>query len=120
MARPAASRPRLVADEVPVAFDLLTGTAGPEENSLTVEGDEGRLSLVEWYRLVADRHTDTGRTVVDERADTTTLLLDELVAALDGDGAGEDLVGFDEAAAVAETVETVLSEVEATATPPGR
>jgi predicted dehydrogenase len=97
----------LTAGGVDGVVDLLTGTDGPEENTITVVGTEGTRSLVEWYRLLADRHTDDERVLVDDRRDTTLALVDEFVAALDGDDA--DLVSFAEANAVQRVVDAVFA-----------
>jgi predicted dehydrogenase len=96
--------------------DLLTDVDAPEENSITVVGSEGSLSLTDWYRLVADRGTDDERVLVDEPGDTTAALLDELVADMEGTGGvggsaaaepGGDLVSFREALRVQRVIDAL-------------
>lgn len=93
-------------DELDGTVDLVCDHAQSEENSITVLGDEGKLSLVAWYKLVADRHEDDERVLAEERADTSTMLVEEFVAELDGDGG--DLVGFAEAQRVQRVVDAVF------------
>lgn len=102
-------------------LDLATGVAASEENSLSVLGTEGTLTLREWHRLIADDGEETQRVVNEDRTPTTRLLLDEFVAAMDGH-AGErggaetetnadsepDLVSFAEATAVQRVVDAVF------------
>ncbi|WP_083861150.1 Gfo/Idh/MocA family protein [Halobiforma nitratireducens] len=80
--------------------DLLCDCAGSEENSITVEGTDGSLSLREWRRLVADDVAgESDRTVITEDPGETTLaLIEEFVTDLEG-GDG-DLVSFEAAAHV--------------------
>jgi len=85
--------------------DLLTDVDAPEENSITVAGTDGALSLTGWHRLVADRNTDDERVLVDDPGDTTAALLDEVVAAVEG-GEG-DLVTFREALRVQRVVDAL-------------
>lgn len=87
-------------------IDLLCDCAGSEENSITVEGTEGSLSLQAWRRLVADPGEADERTITDAGGETTLTLIDEFVTELDG-GDG-DLVSFAEATRVQEVVDTVL------------
>ncbi|MFC7069711.1 Gfo/Idh/MocA family protein [Halobaculum lipolyticum] len=86
--------------------DLLADHDQPEENAITVTGTEGELALTEWYRLIADPGTDDERELCADRASTTLTLVDEFVAALDGDDA--DLVSFAEATAVQRVVDAVF------------
>lgn len=88
-------------------IDLLCDHDESEENAITVVGTEGSLSLVEWYRLVADRGTDEERVLNDTRGNTSLALVDEFVAALDGDEA--DLVSFAEATQVQRAVDAIFA-----------
>jgi len=88
-------------------IDLLCDHEGGEENAIAVVGDDGSLSLTEWYRLVRDSGRETEATLVDERGDTTAALLTEFADAMDGDGG--DLVSFGEAT----RVQTVLDAIHA-------
>ena len=87
------------------AIDLLCDHEGDEENLITVVGDEGSLSLTEWYRLTRDRGRESEATLVDERGDTVSALLSEFAAAVDGDGG--DLVSFAEATRVQEVLDAI-------------
>jgi Predicted dehydrogenases and related proteins len=108
-------------DGVDGTLDLATGVAASEENSLTVLGTEGRLTLREWHRLVADDGEGSERVVNEDRTSTTRLLLDEFVTAIDshaegsgGETSDADLVSFEEATAVQRVVDGVFdSEGEA-------
>ena len=95
----------LRADGVRGTIDLLCDHEGEGENVITVVGDEGSLSLTEWYRLVRDRGREAERTLVDERGDTTAALLTEFARAMDGDGG--DLVSFGEATRVQTALEAI-------------
>jgi predicted dehydrogenase len=86
------------ADGVRGTLDLLCDHDGAEENTITVVGDHGSLSLTEWYRLVRDRGGPDEAVLVGERGDTTAALLDEFAAAMDGESG--DLVSFEAAARV--------------------
>ena len=86
-------------------IDLLCDHEGDEENAIAVVGDEGSLSLTEWYRLVRDRGRENEATLVDEHGDTVSALLSEFAAAVDGDGG--DLVSFAEATRVQEVLDAV-------------
>ena len=86
-------------------IDLLCDHDGDEENSVTVVGDEGSLSLTEWHRLVRDRGRETEATLVDERGDTVCTLLTEFANAVDGDGG--DLVSFAEATRVQAVLDAI-------------
>ncbi|WP_255191965.1 Gfo/Idh/MocA family protein [Natronobeatus ordinarius] len=87
-------------------IDLLCDCAGSEENSLTVEGTEGSLSLQAWRCLVANPGEADERVITEEPGETTLTLIDEFVTELEG-GDG-DLVSFAEATRVQEVVDTVL------------
>jgi len=78
---------------------------GDEENSITVVGDEGSLSLTEWHRLVRDRGRETEATLVDERGNTVRSLLTEFADAVDG--ADGDLVSFAEATRVQAVLDAI-------------
>lgn len=86
-------------------IDLLCDHDGDEVNAITVVGDEGSLSLTDWYRLVRDRGRETGTTLVDERGDTVATLLTEFANAIDGDGGS--LVSFAEAARVQAVIDAI-------------
>ncbi len=88
-------------------IDLLCDHEGDAENSITVVGEAGSLSLTEWHRLVRDRGRESEATLVDERGDTTAALLTEFAAAMDGGSA--DLVSFE----AARRVQTVLDAIHA-------
>ncbi|WP_172636020.1 Gfo/Idh/MocA family protein [Natronobacterium gregoryi] len=87
-------------------IDLLCDCDGSEENSLTVEGTEGSLSLQAWRRLVADPGETNERVITEEAGETTLALVDEFVTDLEG-GDG-DLVSFEEATRVQRVVDDVL------------
>ena len=86
-------------------LDLLCDLESDEENAITVVGNDGSLALTAWHRLIRDRGRENESTLVDERGDTTAMLLDEFAAAIDGEPA--DLVSFDEATRVQATLEAV-------------
>ena len=88
-------------------IDLLTDHEQPEENSITVVGSEGSLSLLEWYKLVENRGEDDETVLNDARERTTLTLVDEFVAELDGEGG--DLVSFAEANSVQRVVDAVFA-----------
>ena len=100
-------------------LDLLTDCGVDEENSMTVVGTEGELSLLDWHRLAERAEGEEQRVVVDERGDATTALIDEFVAELDSErrqssaadsaGEGGDLVSFAEAADVQRVVDAVFA-----------
>lgn len=92
-------------DGIRGTIDLLCDHEGDEANNITVIGDDGSLSLIEWHRLVRDRGRGTQRTLVDERKDTVTTLLTEFANAIDGDDA--DLVSFAEATRVQEVLDAI-------------
>ncbi len=87
-------------------IDLLCDCAGGEENSITVEGTEGSLSLQAWRRLVASPGESDERVITEEPGKTTLTLIDEFVTDLEG-GDG-DLVSFAEATRVQAVVDDVL------------
>ena len=87
-------------------IDLLCDCADSEENSITVEGTDGTLSLQAWRRLVAEPGEEDERVITDEPGETTLQLVDEFVTELDG-GDG-DLVSFAEATRVQAVVDAVL------------
>ena len=93
-------------DRLDGTIDLVCDHDQSEENSITVLGSDGQLSLVEWYRLVADRHEPGERVLNEERADTSLVLVDEFVAELAGEGG--DLVSFREAQQVQEVVDAIF------------
>lgn len=95
-------------DGVQGTYDLATDHAASEENSITVLGEDGELSLTDWYRLIADRGEETERVLVDERTATTELLVDEFVAAMDDPTTG-DLVSFAEANQVQRVVDAIFA-----------
>ena len=97
-------------------IDLLTDCGAEEENSITVVGTEGTLSLLEWYRLVGSGVESEERSIEERRSETTQMLVDEFVTALDG-GDG-DLVSFAEATQVQRVVDAIFdSEGDAVAIP---
>lgn len=93
-------------DGVDGTFDVLTDCGVDEQNSMTVIGTEGSLTLLDWYRLAASAEGEEQRIVNDTRGDTTGQLVDEFVTALD-DGEG-DLVSFAEATQVQRVVDAVF------------
>lgn len=86
-------------------IDLLCDHDGDEENSITVVGEAGSLSLTEWHRLVRDRGRERETTLVDERGDTTAALLTEFATAMDGGSA--DLVSFEAAARIQSVLDAI-------------
>jgi predicted dehydrogenase len=93
-------------DGVHGTIDLACDHRAAEVNSITVLGSEGALTLVEWYKLIADRGEEGERVVNDTRERTTLTLIDEFVAELDGDGG--DLVSFAEANRVQRVVDAIF------------
>ncbi|WP_090379754.1 Gfo/Idh/MocA family oxidoreductase [Natronobacterium texcoconense] len=87
-------------------IDLLCNCAGSEENSITVEGTDGSLSLQAWRRLVANPGEADERVITEEAGETTLALIDEFVTDLEG-GDG-DLVSFAEATRVQRVIDEVL------------
>lgn len=101
-------------DGVSGVIDLLTDCGADEENSMTVVGTDGTLSLLEWYRLVGSGVGERESSIEETRSETTLMLVDEFVTALDG-GEG-DLVSFAEATQVQRVVDAIFdSEGEAIA-----
>ena len=96
------------ADGVHGTYDLATDHDASEENSITVLGTDGKLTLTDWYRLIADRGEETERVLVDERTATTELLVDEFVTAMDDPTTG-DLVSFAEANRVQRVVDAIFA-----------
>jgi len=94
-------------NEVHGTIDLLTDHQQSEENSITVVGSQGSLSLLEWYRLVENRGGDDETVLNDARERTTLTLVDEFVAELDGEGG--DLVSFAEANRVQRVVDAIFA-----------
>jgi len=106
-------------DDVSGVIDLLTDCGADEENSMTVVGTDGTLSLLEWYRLVGSGVGESESSIEETRSETTLTLVDEFVTALEG-GAG-DLVSFAEATQVQRVVDAIFdSEGEAIAIPDKR
>lgn len=104
------------ADGVPGTIDLLCDVDVEEENSISVTGETSILSFQEWHKLIEHRR-DSGRRILTERdGDTMTMLLDEFVAELDGDGG--DLVSFEEANSVQRVVDAIF-ESEGSQIDPG-
>jgi predicted dehydrogenase len=94
-------------DDLHGTIDLLTDHAQSEENSITVVGSEGSLSLVGWYKLVENRGEDDETVLNDARERTSLTLVDEFVAELDGEGG--DLVSFAEANRVQRVVDAIFA-----------
>lgn len=95
------------ADGIRGRIDLLCDLEVDEENSITVIGDDGSLSLLEWHRLVRDYGRDTETTLVGERGETVTTLLTEFATAIAGNGG--DLVSFGEATRVQEALDAIYA-----------
>jgi predicted dehydrogenase len=93
-------------DEIHGTIDLLTDHEQSEENAITVVGSEGSLSLLEWYKLVANRGEESETVVNEAREQTTLTLVDEFVAELDGEDG--DLVSFAEANRVQRVVDAIF------------
>jgi len=113
-------------DGIPGTIDLLTDCGVDEQNSMTVVGTEGSLTLLDWYRLAESAEGEEQTVVVDDPGENTLQLVDEFVAELDSerrqstaagsDGEGGDLVSFAEANRVQTVVDAVFaSEGERTA-----
>ncbi len=94
-------------DGIPGTIDLLTDCGIDEQNSMTVVGTEGSLTLLDWYRLAESAEGEEQRVVVDDPGETTLQLVDEFVAELQGDGG--DLVSFAEANRVQEVVDAIFA-----------
>lgn len=94
-------------DRIDGTIDLVCDHQQQAENSITVLGSDGELSLLEWYKLVADRHEPDERVLNAERADTGLMLVDEFVSELDG-GDG-NLVSFAEAQEVQTVVDAIFA-----------
>lgn len=93
-------------DDLHGTIDLLCDHEQSEENSITVVGSEGSLSLLDWYRLVENRGEDDETVLNDDREQTTLTLVDEFVKELDGEGG--DLVSFAEANRVQRVVDAIF------------
>ncbi|GAB7093240.1 Gfo/Idh/MocA family oxidoreductase [Halolamina litorea] len=87
-------------------IDLLTDCGTDEENSMTVVGTEGTLKLLDWFRLAENAEGEDQTVVVDDAGDSTGRLVEEFVAALDGEGG--DLVSFAEANRVQHVVDALF------------
>lgn len=94
-------------DGVDGVIDLACDHSAGEENSITVLGEDGALTLTDWYKLLADRGEESERVVVGEPTATTDRLVDEFVASVEGDGG--DLVSFGEANRVQRVVDGVFA-----------
>jgi len=92
-------------------IDLLCNCAGSEENSITVEGTEGSISLQAWRRLVANPGEETEQIITEESGATTAQLIDEFVTTLEGNAG--DLVSFGDATRVQAVIDTIFDAVEA-------
>ena len=95
------------AEGIPGTIDLLTDCGTDEQNSMTVIGSEGSLSLLDWYRLAESAEGEEQQLVVDDPGENTLQLVDEFVAELEGEGG--DLVSFAEANAVQEVVDAIFA-----------
>lgn len=95
------------ADGVPGTIDLLTDCGTDEQNSMTVVGTEGSLTLLDWYRLAEHSEGAEQQVVVDDPGETTLQLVEEFVAELDGDDG--DLVSFADANRVQRVVDAVFA-----------
>ncbi len=87
-------------------IDLLCDCAGSEENSITVEGTEGALSLQAWRRLISNPGEENERVITKEPGTTTLTLIEEFVTDIEGDNG--DLVSFGEATRVQAVVDTII------------
>jgi predicted dehydrogenase len=96
-----------VTDGVHGTIDLVTDHEQEEQNSITVLGSEGSLSLLEWYRLVENWGEDDEAVLNDTRGRTTLTLVDEFVKELDDEGG--DLVSFEEANRVQRVVDAIFA-----------
>jgi predicted dehydrogenase len=94
-------------EEIYGTIDLLTDQQQSEENSITVVGSEGSLSLLDWYRLVENRGEDDETVLNDTREQTALTLVNEFVAELDGEGG--DLVSFEEANWIQRVVDAIFA-----------
>ncbi|MFW5911304.1 MAG: Gfo/Idh/MocA family protein [Halolamina sp.] len=92
---------------IPGTIDLLTDCGADEQNSMTVVGTEGSLTLLDWYRLAERAEGEDQQVVVDDPGETTLTLVDEFVAELDGEGG--DLVSFAEATRVQQVVDAIFA-----------
>ncbi|WP_435115205.1 Gfo/Idh/MocA family protein [Halolamina sp. C58] len=94
------------ADGIPGTIDLLTDCGADEQNSMTVVGTEGSLTLLDWYRLAESSEGEQQQVVVNDPGETTLRLVEEFVAELDGDGG--DLVSFADANRVQRVVDAIF------------
>jgi predicted dehydrogenase len=104
---------------IPGTIDLLTDCGVDEQNSMTVVGTEGSLTLLDWYRLAESAEGEEQQVVVDDPGENTLTLVDEFVAELEGesrqssagdlDGEGGDLVSFAEANRVQHVVDAIFA-----------
>jgi len=107
------SSDRGVEEPIHGTIDLCCGCAGSEENSLTIEGTEGSLSLQAWRRLVANPGEPDEQVLTEEPGATTTRLLDAFVDELEGAGEDGALVTFEEATRVQAVVDAVFDNASA-------
>ncbi|NHX36092.1 MULTISPECIES: Gfo/Idh/MocA family protein [Halolamina] len=97
-------------------IDLLADCGADEQNSMTVVGTEGSLTLLDWYRLAESAEGEEQQVVVDDPGENTLALVDEFVAELDSErrqssaaDSGGDLVSFAEANRVQEVVDAIFA-----------
>lgn len=78
-------------------FDLLTGTNEKEENSFTVIGSKGTLSLVGWYKLLGTQNNTDEQVLIDYSKSSELHMTKDYVRKLVNPNAEVKFVSFEDA-----------------------
>ena len=95
-----------------VTVDLLVGVPSKEENSFTIIGTKGTLSLIEWYKLLGSQTGDEPQILIDYSESSELHMTKEFVKNLLDKNYQTTLVSFEDATYTQKILETVLKSNE--------
>ena len=78
-------------------LDLITKNTEPEENTITIFGEKGSLSLIQWYKLIG-KFGDQDEEVLNEtRKSSEQSMVENFIKLINGDEVGIHPVSFESA-----------------------
>ena len=93
-------------------IDLLAGIPSKEENSFTIIGSKGTLSLSEWYKLLGSQSGEEPEVLIDYSERSDLQMTKEFVKKLLDENSQTTLVSFDDAMYPQKILEAILKSNE--------
>lgn len=90
-------------------LDLITKNNETEENTITIYGEKGSLSLIQWYKLMGRIGDQDAQVLNDTRKSSEQSMVENFIKLIDGDKADVPPVSFESAMNAQKILESIYT-----------